>query len=155
MKDALKAPSISSEQSKTSGELSAKPGFRAAEAFVRPSPIATNGEVVKYGFDLKACTFTLSLVAKKAIAEEHPTEIYLPEYHFEQNAINVAVSGGKWTVGSDEFDGGTMQILRWWHGVGEQNITVKGVVRRQGLDAGSEEEIGYMEQYRRSLCTVM
>lgn len=155
MNDVLKAPSISSEQTKTSGELSAKPGFRAAEAYVRPSPIATNGNLLQYGFDLKNCTFTMSLDADKPVAEDYPTEVYLPEYHFGQNVINVEVSGGKWTVGSDEVDGGTMQILRWWHGVGEQNITVKGVKRQKGMENGSEEEVGYLEQYRRSLCVVM
>lgn len=155
MKTSLKTPSISSEQTKTLGELSTKPGFRAAEAYVRPSPIATNGNVLKHGFDLRNCTFTVSLAAGKPVAEDYPTEIYLPEYHFAHNAMAVEVSNGKWTVDIEDVDGGTMQILRWWHGVGEQNITVKGVKRQQGMDTESNEEVGYLEQYRRSLCTVM
>lgn len=154
MKDALKAPSISAERTGTSGELSAKPGFRAAEAYVRPSPIATNGRLLKHGFDLKNCTFTMSLEASKPVAEEFPTEIYLPEYHFGRTATNVEVSGGKWTVDIDGVGGGTVQVLRWWHGVGEQNITIKGV-KRQGMDLGSDEDVGYLEQYRRSLCSIM
>ena len=155
MKDALRAPSISSEQTKTSGDLSAKPGFRAAEAYIRPSPIATNGKILKYGFDLRNCTFTMSLDASQPVAEAHPTEIFLPEFHFGQGATNVEVSGGKWTIDVDEVDGGTMQVLRWWNAGGEQNITVKGVGRRQGMESGDDEEIGYLEQYRRSLCSVM
>jgi Glycoside hydrolase family 5 C-terminal domain len=155
VKDALKAPSISSERTKTSGDLSAKPGFRAAEAYIRPSPIATNGRVLKHGFDLRNCTFTMSLDASQPLAEAHPTELFLPEYHFGRNAMNVEVSGGRWTVDIDEVDGGTMQVLRWWHAVGEQNITVKGIRQRQGLGSGQDEEVGYLEQYRRSLCSVM
>ncbi len=155
MKDALKSPSISSERTRTPDELWAKPSFRAAEAYVRPSPIFTNGKLLKYGFDLKNCTFTMSLDAAKPVIEEYPTEIYLPEYHFGQNDTTVDVSGGKWTLDADDFDGGTVQILRWWHGVGEQNITVKGVRRRQGIDGNSDDEVGYLEQYRRSLCSVM
>lgn len=155
MKDALQAPSISSERTKAPEESSAKLGFRAAEAYVRPSPIATNGSVLKYGFDLRKCTFTMSLDASKPVAEEYPTEIYLPEYHFGQNTINIEVSGGKWTLDVEEFEGGTIQILRWWHGVGEQSITVKGVSKQQRMDSDPDEEVGYLEQYRRSLCSVM
>ncbi len=155
MKTALKPPSISSEQIKKVEELSTKPGFRAAEAYVRPSPIATNGNVLKHGFDLRNATFAMSLEASTPVAEDYPTEIYLPEYHFAPNATTVEVSNGKWTVSMDEFDGGTIQILRWWHGAGEQNITIKGVKRQQGIDTASNEEVGYLEQYRRSLCTVM
>lgn len=155
IKTTLKSPSISSEQTKTLGELSTKPGFRAAEAYVRPSPIATNGDVLKHGFDLRNCIFTMSLQASKPVAEDYPTEIYLPEYHFAHNSMTVEVSNGRWTVDIDEIDGGTMQILRWWHGVGEQIITIKGDKRRQGMDTGSNEEVGYLEQYRRSLCSVM
>jgi Glycoside hydrolase family 5 C-terminal domain len=155
MNEALKAPSISSERTQPSGELSAKPGFRAAEAYVRPSPIFTNGNLIKYGFDLKNCTFSMSLDATQPIAKEYPTEIYLPEFHFSQTATKVEVSGGKWTVDRDDFDGGSFQVLRWWHGVGEQNISVKGERRLSGKDTGPDEEVGYLEQYRRSLCTVM
>lgn len=135
--------------------MAAAPGFRAAEAYVRPSPIATNGNLLKYGFDLKNCTFTMSLEASQPVAQEYPTEVYLPEFHFAQKATTVEVSGGKWTVDVDEIEGGTIQVLRWWHGIGEQSITVKGIIRRQGMENGSEDEVGYLEQYRRSLCSVM
>lgn len=136
------------------GEPSAKTGFRA-EACVRPSPIATNGKVLKYGFDLKSFTFTMSLDARNPVAEDYPTEIYLPEYHFDQSAMTVEASSGKWVVDIDRFEGGIMQVLRWWHGVGEQSITVQGVKRRQGFDIGFNDDVGYLEQYRRSLCSVM
>jgi Glycoside hydrolase family 5 C-terminal domain len=155
MRDALKAPSISPEQIKTAPDLSAKPGFRAAEAYIRPSPIHTNGRLLKHGFDLRNCTFTMSLNADRPVAEAYPTEIFLPEYHFGRDETNVAVSGGKWSIDIDKVDGGSMQVLRWWHGIGEQSITVKGIKRRQGMEIGSDEEMGYMEQYRRSLCSIM
>lgn len=113
--------------------------------------------MLKYGFDLRNCTFTMSLEASQPVAEAHPTEIFLPEFHFRLHETNVEVSGGKWTIDVDEVDGGTMQVLRWWHAVGKQNITVKGVRRRQGMESGDEEEeeMGYLEQYRQSLCSVM
>ena len=97
----------------------------------------------------------MSLDASTSVAEEYPTEIYLPEYHFEPSETTVDVSSGKWTLDIDRFDGHVMQKLRWWHGVGEQSITVKGVKRRPGMEMGSDEDIGYLEQYRRSLCAIM
>lgn len=97
----------------------------------------------------------MSIDASKPVAEESPTEIYLPEYHFCREATNVEVSGGKWTVDIDEFDGGVLQVLRWWHGVGQQSITVTGVRQRQATDIGSDDDVGYLEQYTRDLCSVM
>lgn len=97
----------------------------------------------------------MTLDASTPVAEEYPTEIFLPEYHFEPTETTVEVSSGKWTLDIDRSDGHAMQVLRWWHGVGEESITVKGVKRQTGTDMGSDEDIGYLEQYRRSLCAVM
>ena len=65
------------------------------------------------------------------------------------------VSGGKWTIGVDDGEAGLIQKLKWWHGIGEQRLTVKGVKRRAGTAVGKEEEEGYLEQCQQNRCTVM
>jgi len=127
------------------------PGLRAAEAYVRPSPIATNGSVVTYGFDLRNCVFTFALDAEFPTKEEAPTEIFLPDYHFPPTITDVEVSGGKWRIDVEAIHGETMQMLRWWHAAGEQKITVKGVKRRKQEALEADEDIGYLEQCRRIL----
>lgn len=144
-----KAPSISSEA----------PGFRAAEAYVRPTPIATHGDVLSFGFDLRNCVFTFTLKAPSQAPQDAPTEVFLPEFHFPQGNTEVQTSGGKWTISIDDQDehGGLQQCFRWWHGAGEQKLTIKGVKRRQGMAMGKEEEEGYLEQCRQTAgkCAVM
>jgi hypothetical protein len=152
LKATLKTPSIDSRS--TSAELGCA-GFRAAEAYVRPSPIATYGEVLSYGFDLKNATFTFTLSAKESTPEETPTEIYLPEFHFPQTHSEIEVSGGKWAIETEDVDDGTIQKLKWWHGAGEQKITAKGVKHKQGTIVVSEEEMGYLEQCTKNGCRVM
>lgn len=163
LRHTLKTPSISSSSTGNppkldSAEITNTPGFRAAEAYVRPSPIATVGSVRSYGFDLRNSTFTLSLECESNATEDAPTEIYLPEFHFPREETEVVVSGGKWTVGiDDDGEGGLIQRLKWIHGVGEQRIEVKGAKRRQAVanSGSSEEGVGYLEQCRRSGCSVM
>ena len=133
-----------------------RPGFRAAEAYVRPSPIATHGSLVSYGFDLRNCTFTMSLSALSPTKEDAPTEIFLPEYHFPDDAFEVELSGGKWSTISEGEDEDRLRRLRWWHAEGGQTITVKGVRRRQGVLMGPDaEDESYIEQCRQWLCTIM
>lgn len=123
---------------------------------MRPSPIATVGNVTSSGFDLRNATFTFSLDCKKPATEDVPTEIFLPEFHFPRDNTAVEVSSGKWTISVDDVDGGSLiQRLRWYHGAGEQSMKVKGVLRRQGMALGKEEEEGYLEQCRQSGCSVM
>ena len=155
LKDTLKAPTISSQRSKTPPELGSTPGYRAAEAYVRPSPIATVGKVTSYGFDLRNATFTFSLESESAATEDVPTEIFLPEFHFPRDSTQVEVSSGKWSISLDDADGGLIQRLRWQHGAGKHNMTVKGVQRRQGMALGKEEEEGYYEQCKQSRCDLM
>lgn len=163
---ALSTSPISSTPSDTPAELASKPGFRAAEAFIRPSPIYTAGTLQSSGFDLRNGTFTLSLIHKSLPATNSaenntfPTEIFLPEYHFPSEKIDIQVSSGKWTIGfenwveGDEGAGGS-QILRWWHGSGKQNLRVKGV-RRQGASTVTEGEEGYLAQCSQATqCGVM
>jgi len=131
-----------------------KAGFRAGEAFVRPTPMATFGTVKSFGFDLKNCTFHLSLTAPNVTPEDAPTEVYLPEFHFPSGGTTVETSGGKWTISTDERDGGLMQKLRWWHAQGEQQMTVKGVKRKAGGAIVQQDDDSYIEQYRNN-CAVM
>lgn len=153
LKRALTSPSISSERSQTSPD--GKQGFRAAEAYIRPSPIVTNGNLSHYGFDLRNCTFTLSLEAKASTPEDAPTEIYLPEFHFPSAHTVVTVSGGKWTIDFEEVGSVSVQRLRWWHGEGEQEIKIQGLKRKPGEILSTAEDEGYLEQCQRNTCTVM
>ena len=163
---ALSTSPISSAPSDTPAELASKPGFRAAEAFIRPSPIYTAGTLQSTGFDLRNGTFTLSLIHKSSSATNSaenntfPTEIFLPQYHFPSEEIDIKVSSGKWTISFEngfEGDNGVagFQILRWWHGSGKQNLSVKGV-RRQGASTVKEGEEGYFAQCSQATqCGVM
>ena len=156
IKAVLKTPSVSTDQkSDVPADISSTPGFRAAEAFVRPSPVATRGSLIASGFDLRNCTFTFSLDCDQPGTDEVPTEIFLPELHFPQDNVQVTVSSGTWTISVDDTDGGLSQRLKWVHGTGKQNMTVKGVQRRQGMLIGKEEEEGYLEQCKQSNCLVM
>lgn len=166
LKRTLTNPSISSEPSASSlkqqPELTAAPGFRAAEAYVRPAPIHTNGRVAEYGFDLRRCEFVLKLEATRLPAEDRPTVVFLPEHHFPRDQCAVEVSGGKWEISIDVDDdpqtqeggggessasaGALVQRLRWWHSDGPQTLRVTGLVRPRGALAGSAEEAGYLEQ---------
>ncbi|KAK4960604.1 hypothetical protein LTR10_003500 [Elasticomyces elasticus] len=127
-------------------------GYRAAEAFVRPHPEVVHGTIASHGFDLKNCTFTLILTSPSATPQEYPTIVFLPSFHFPQNnpQTSVEVSGGKWEIRTEEVvEGAGQQVLRWWHGEGEQKITVKGVKRKAGtvVESGEEQGEGVMEAY--------
>ena len=80
---------------------------------------------------------------------------YLPEFHFPSGQTSVEVSGGKWTISSEETNGALQQTLRWWHAEGEQSMTVKGVVRKPGSALGTEEDEGYLQQCQKQTCAVM
>lgn len=131
-------------------------GYRAAEAWVRPTTVATHSDVVTHGFDLRNCVFTLSLSAATPTQREAPTEIYLPEFHFPQKDTQVEVSGGKWTISTEDVGDANVQILRWWHAEGEQKLTIRGLKRKAGAHT-SEEEEGYIEQCQQQSpkCVVM
>ncbi|KAF2838623.1 glycoside hydrolase family 5 protein [Patellaria atrata CBS 101060] len=155
LKQTLSSDNMVSSSNVDAGDKPDQVGFRAAEAYVRPTPIATHGDVVSYGFDLRNCTFTLSLSAQSSTKEEAPTEVFLPEYHFPQGATTVEVSGGKWKISTDEEGEAVQQRLRWWHAEGSQSITIKGVKRKQGSLLPADEEEGYLEQCQQRTCTVM
>ncbi|KAJ4293028.1 hypothetical protein N0V88_005692 [Collariella sp. IMI 366227] len=97
-------------------ELSASPGYRAAEAYVRAAPIAAAGVITNYVFDLRQCLFTMTVKAPKAAGPDAPTVVFLPEYHFPKDECVVEVSSGKWEISGDEEETVLVQKLRWWHG---------------------------------------
>ena len=149
-----------STESMTTGAAGApdKVGYRAAEAYLRPAPMATYRTLNDYVFDLRNCTFTLSLKAPSSTPSDTPTVVFLPDWHFPAGNTQVEVSGGKWTISVDEEDGGLIQTLQWWHADGEQKIKVQGLKRPQGKAQGSGEEEGYLEQCQQTAgrnCIVM
>ena len=161
LKGAVAAPSISRTPSALTGGDLATSGYRAAEAYVRPSPIHTVGSVQSYGFDLRSGIFNFTLVTDQLPSEDAPTEIFLPEFHFPRGTAKVEVSSGKWSITVDEADHGLglIQRLRWWHGKGEQKITVRGLKRKIGAAVGHEDpedEPGYFEQcQKQTKCQIM
>ena len=154
LKDAIKAPSISSQVSQLD---EARLGYRAAEAYLRPSPIVTNGLVSEYVFDLRNCSFSMSLVGNRAISgQDTPTEIFLPEFHFPETHTEVNISSGEWLIDHVELRDVRVQRLRWWHPEGDQSIKILGVKRKGGaLAAPSAEDVSYLEQCQTSGCIVM
>lgn len=155
LKKSLSTPSISSQPSNSPAELTNSSGYRAAEAFIRPSPISTFGTLTSYGFNLRNVTFALALECDSPTTEDTPTEIFLPEFHFPRDRTEVKVSGGKWTISFDGVDDAKIQKLRWWHGEGSQKMTVKGVTRGPGLSSVNDDENGYYEQCQPNKCTAM
>jgi hypothetical protein len=132
--------------STTDPQLKVNPGYRAAEAYVRPAPVAVSGDITHYTFDLKSCTFVLKLRTAREPSQDAPTVLFLPEWHFPRDGSVVEVSSGKWEIGQGE---GGIQRLRWWHGKGEQDIKIVGQVRRynavDGRDGAPGEEPGYYD----------
>ncbi|QIX00284.1 hypothetical protein AMS68_005801 [Peltaster fructicola] len=136
-------------------------GHRAAEAYVRATPVYTHGTIKSHAFDLRSGSFHLVLTAPSSTPQDYPTEIFLPEYHFPQSNTSVVVSGGKWKIAIEDIegvDGSAQQMLRWWHSEGEQKITVKGVKKPRGKSRSEEAaDEGYLEQYLQmgKSCTLM
>ena len=154
LRHALQSPSISSDLSQSS--TMKKAGFRAAEAWTRPSPIFTNGSVSNFVFDLLSCTFSLSLTAKARAARDAPTEIYLPDFHFPAAQTMVTASAGEWTIDHCEINTVKLQRLKWWHPEGDQEIKIQGAKYKPGeLANGTSDDISYLEQCQRAECVIM
>ena len=184
-------------------ELTGAPGLRAADAYVRPAPIAANGDIVEHGFDLQTATFTLKVAGKvdaKRVAAVQaakqsqsaaegsvrtlvdvdlelaagvedsaesrdddglpliPTVVWLPEYHFPADKIEVSVSAGRWEIAWDTEETALLQRLRWWHPVGEEHtLVVSGQVRAHNYVEGVTRDDGYYDQLGNWLsgCSIM
>ncbi|OQD91280.1 hypothetical protein PENSOL_c056G03679 [Penicillium solitum] len=122
---------------------------RAVEAYLRPTPIYTNGRLESHTFDLNKCTFTMRLTANQA-APHTPTEIYLPDLHFPMGDTSVEVSGGKWEICHQEFHTVKLQYLRWWHSEG----TVEIKIRKKKPRCTSQELVA-LENLHKSRCMMM
>lgn len=158
LKRTMTNPSIMSSSQAGSGQESDTPGYRAAEAYVRPAPITAAGTITRYHFDLKRCEFNMTLKAPKAVnGNAAPTVVLLPEYHYPKDSCIVEVTSGKWEIASDEDEGGVLlQRLKWWHGDGEQTIRITGQVRKYN-SKGGDEGVGYYETLSKGAgnCVVM
>ena len=131
-------------------------GYRAAEAYLRPNPTYVSGKLDSHVFDLKNCTFTLSLTAKGPTSANAPTEIFLPDFHFPKTNIAVTVSGGKWDIHDEDIQGVKLQHLRWWHAEGQQDVKIEGLKRKPGDVTNSEgEDVSYLEQCQKGECAMM
>jgi len=147
LKRTLTTPSISSETPSRQPELTSNPGYRAAEAYIRPAPITTAGTIKNYSFDLRRCQFSMVVQASKAPDTDSPTVVFLPEHHFPKDECLIETSSGKWEISSDEEDTVLLQRLKWWHGDGEQTLRVTGVVKKVNGDGiAATEDTGYYEQ---------
>lgn len=158
LRRSITSPSISSTPSLRNPELENAPGYRAAEAFIRPTATVVAGDVLSAGFDLRKCTYNLHLKAPKVTNEKFPTVVYLPEFHFPRDECEIAVTSGKWEISIDEDEGVSLQRLRWWHPEGEQSLTVTGMVRKHNVPAGTAEEDSYLQQCQQGYlnsCNIM
>lgn len=104
-------------------------GSRAFEAFVRPSPIVIAGTPISYGFDMRSCTFSLVMKPfREEPPEDAPTEIFIPEYFFQDDEPLIFVSSGRWIVSRPN------QVLHWWHSsIGEQSLKISSRYKREGV----------------------
>jgi len=145
-------PSMTSTGDDKDPDLGAA-GLRAAEAYVRPAPVNTSGEVQSYGFDLQNGKFELVVSAKTKAASEAPTEIFLPEFHFPKDATEISVTAGRFEIfdEQDDQDKGVVQRLRWWNAAGEQKISVQGIKHK----IGAKLDEGYIEQCQQQKCQLM
>ena len=155
LKTVTSTHSMTSMQSGNFSEKPDTPGFRAAEAYVRPTPVVTCGNKISSGFDLRNAIFEFELDSTNGTSEDVMTEIFLPGFHFPPERTEVEVSSGQWTIDIDDAHGTDVQRLRWWHGAGKQSMTVKGVKRRQGMALGEQETSGYWQQCQNIGCGIM
>ena len=154
LKQTLSKPSMASEPSSEDADMKSLLGLRASEAFVRPFPIAIAGDLKDYGFDLRGCVFTMFITATAATSKDAPTEVFLPGYHFPRDHTQVESSGGQWIITTDDRGSASKQILKWWHGEGDQTLKVRGVARNYGIPVAGDDE-GYLNHYWQAGCSIM
>jgi len=125
-------------------------GSRAFEAFVRPAPIVLAGRPSAYGFDMRTCTFSMSMVPfQYDCPEDAPTEVFVPEYFFQDCEPEIVASSGRWVMYRPA------QILRWWHsGAEEQTLKISSAYKREGVVGTNERDIeGWY--YWNDSCSIM
>ncbi|KAG7127260.1 Ergosteryl-beta-glucosidase like protein [Verticillium longisporum] len=162
LESSMRSPSISSAPSGKDPEISNAPGFRAAEAYVRPTAVVVGGKVLEAGFDLRNAEYKLRIRSDFPPSDDAPTIVFVPEHHFPKDNCQVTVSSGKWELSEDadaeEPSAPQLQRLKWWHGDGEQTLRLNGLVRRHNVpNEGTDEEQGYLDQCRQQYgtCSLM
>lgn len=93
-------------------------GGRATAALVRPYPRVTAGRPLKLSFDLTSRTFTYTFEHDPAIGLDHPTEIFVPDYHYSVG-FAVEVSDGRCEVDPET------QTLVYYHTMDQRQHTIK------------------------------
>ena len=128
-----RAASSNSMAKKPPPDLSAS-GTRAAEAFIRPYPVAVGGVLISYGFNMKTCTFTLKVRWTETACPPPQTLVFLPIEHFPIGETRIEAGSGEYNIRTDERG---LQFLDWVHEAGESELKVVGKVRNWGA-ASSE-----------------
>lgn len=127
---------------------------RAARAFIRPAPLSAHGSIVSYGFDLQHRRFSLDVLASRSAPAHAPTEVFLPELHFPDDAFDVTVSAGRFEIAREPITSrGQRQMLRWWNDDGQQRCVVE--VRKAAGVGEEEEDEGWWNRCREGLCRSM
>ncbi len=84
---------FSSDQVKGSDDPYA--GIRGKEAIVRPYPIKTPGELIKYSFDRENGIFSCNFIHNPEI--KGPLEVFIPDIHFDKG-FEVEISEGRYEI---------------------------------------------------------
>jgi hypothetical protein len=95
---------FSRDQQKDPSDINS--GGRALQAVVRPYAMATAGQPVSMGFEVRNKSFQLEFRHDSGV--EGPTEIFVPNLHYPKG-YEVEVTDGKYEVDREE------QVLRYFH----------------------------------------
>lgn len=93
-------------------------GFRAIDSLKRPYAIAISGEFIESEFNLKELKYELHIRGDS----RNFTKIYLPNWHFPSDGVDIQVSSGRF-----EFNENNPEVLEWHHGSGVQKIVCKNI----------------------------
>lgn len=99
-------------------QWSTRQGSRAEVAIARPYPVAVAGNILEFGYDMRAAKFSMTIDGDDCVNESIGTDIVIPEYSFPGVDFSVTASTGKW-----KFDYDT-RTLTWFHAEGEQTIDI-------------------------------
>ena len=81
--------------------------------------------------------------------EDAPTELFVPEYFFQDCEPEIVVSSGRWTMHRPA------QVLRWWHeSGGGQTLKISSAYKREGLVGTSDRDIEGWYYWNNS-CNIM
>jgi hypothetical protein len=68
------------------------------DAIIRPYATKIAGIPISMEFQLKTKTFSFTFYSETpSKCTKHITEIYLPQFHYQENSFDIQVSDGTWT----------------------------------------------------------